>query len=447
MGIFKSCDIRGRFGTELLVTHADQLGRAIAQLIGPSRILVGGDGRMSTPVLRDALISSLVVGGCQVIDLGTVPTPAFYFARKFVGVKPGIMVTASHNPADYNGFKIILGDMPIREEDISHIQTLMELPPAPARQPAGGATPLDVLWAYRESVRALAPNLEGLRVVVDCSNGMAALVAEDIWRTTGADVEFINNEVDGTFPHHLPNPANANNLRQLAERVTAAGADLGIAYDGDSDRVGFVDEAGNPASPDKTIAILAAAALEASGPASIVFDQKCSRLVAETIMRHGGTPLSERSGHTFIKAAFIAHGAPYAGELSGHHFFGAIQGDDGIYASLVFCEIIKNKGKSVSALLDEMPSYPITPDLRVPMTPAEIDSALAKLEEHFKGRGLVSTGDGVRIDVADGWGLARRSVTEPVMTLRFEGVNELALRHLIESFIEVAPELAGKLSI
>jgi len=445
MSIYKSCDIRGRFGSELLPEHATRLGAAIADMIGPTRLIVGGDGRLSTPQLKAMLIAALLARGCDVVDIGIVPTPAFYFARERLAIKPGIMVTASHNPAEDNGFKVILGDMPVREADIQQIQALIESPPAAREHPAGTVTPAGILPDYIQAMRSLAPKLAALRVVLDCANGMAALAAPEIWRATGAEIHLINDEVDGAFPAHPPDPARMENLIQLAQNVHRHGADLGVAYDGDSDRVAFVDDLGVPLSPDKAIAIFAANALNIHGPAPVVFDQKCSRLVAEMISGQGGTPIREKSGHTFIKTAFIKSDALYAGELSGHHFFRAIHGDDGIYASMKMGEIISSSGRSLAALAAELPTYAITPDLRIRMSAADIDRVLLKLEAYFAGRGTISTVDGIRVEVADGWGLARRSVTEPVITLRFEGRDEQALHRLLECFAQAAPELADDL--
>lgn len=441
MSIFKSCDIRGTYGEDLLPEHAGRLGAAIAHLLGPTRMVIGGDGRLSTPQLKRELIASLVAQGCHIFDVGTLPTPAFYFARKYLDVRPGVMVTASHNPAKDNGFKIVLGALPVREEDILRLQSLMETPP-PAKEPAWGRVePVDILPEYVRALVARAPDLSGLRIVLDFANGMTALTGETAWKATQADVHIINALVDGSFPGHPPDPARPENLAQVAEQVNLLGADLGASFDGDGDRVAFVDEHSAPLSQDKAIALLARQALLQSGSAPIVIDQKCSRLVEQVVAAAGGTPIRELSGHTFIKTTFLKRSAPYAGEISGHHFFAALEGDDGLYAALRMAGLVQEAGRSLSALADEIPDYPITPDLRVAMSPEEMERVLADLRTGFSGRGRISTRDGFRVELDRAWGMARKSVTEAVLTLRFEGQQEQDLYELMADFVEAAPRL------
>jgi phosphomannomutase/phosphoglucomutase len=445
MTIFKACDIRGTFEVDLFPDHAHKLGMAVAALLGPAQVIVGGDGRVSTPQLKNVLIDSLAVHGCDVIDVGMLPTPAFYFARKFLAVNPGIMVTASHNPAGDNGFKIVLGELPVTGEDLQRIQTLMTSPPRLPVHPAGKVFQREVLDEYFHERQRAAPDLTGLQVVIDCSDGMASLAAKEIWSATGARIHLINHVVDGSFPHHPPNPAKPENLQQLIETVKRVQADMGCAFDGDADRVGFVDPLGVPLDQDKAIALFSRELLRTSGPAAIVFDQKCSRLVPETIVDAGGKPLREKSGHTFIKTTFIEHAAPYAGELSGHHFFREVGGDDAIFASIEMGRIVVQSGKTLAALAAEIKTYPITPDLRIPMQPETVARVLADLQANLVGRGDISTVDGFRIELENAWGMARKSVTEPVITMRFEGRDQQALQKIIERFIEAAPDLSGKI--
>jgi phosphomannomutase/phosphoglucomutase len=434
VSIYKACDIRGRFGGELTLQHAARLGAAIGALQGPATVLVGGDGRVSTPALKDALVRALLAAGCQVVDLGMVSTPLFYFSRQKLGIETGVMVTASHNPAGDNGFKVTLGPLPITEEEMAGLAGRIERGNfSPAGAP-GQYSQADLAPDYLASVCRFAPDLSVMRVVLDCANGMAGLFARRVWAQTRARLDFLLEDVQGDFPSHPPNPAEAKNLAMLQRAVVAARADLGVAYDGDGDRVAFVDETGQPLVQDKAIVLLARDALR-DGPETIVYDQKCSRIVADAIRALGGRPLMELSGHTYIKRAFLLEEAAYAGELSGHHFLRAVGGDDALVSSLFVARILRESGLPLSRLAAEIPAYPITPDLRVPMPPDAIERVLAQLQAALQGEAALSYTDGLRIEFADGWGLVRRSVTEPVLTMRFEGQDQDALERVMERVI------------
>jgi phosphomannomutase / phosphoglucomutase len=253
---------------------------------------------------------------------------------------------------------------------------------------------------------------------------------------------YLLEDVNGTFPSHAPNPADAHNLGLLQEQVRCSGADLGIAYDGDADRVAFVDERGNAISGDQAVVLFSREMLR-GGPQTIIYDQKCSRIVSDTIQALGGLPVRELSGHTYIKRAFIERQAIYAGELSGHHFLRQAHGDDALTASLVFTRLVKDSAVHLSQLVETIPSYPITPDLRIPMSAADIQGLIAKLESTLVGEARVARSDGLRIDYPDGWALIRPSVTEPVVTLRVEGINPAALERIIRRLAEIAPALSG----
>jgi len=446
MSIFKACDIRAPYPDELKDEHAILLGKAIARLLGSCEILVAGDGRLSTPRLKGLLIDSFLASGCRVIDLGMIPTPVFYFARHELGVQAGVMVTASHNPPQYNGFKLAFGDLPITEEEIAGLQKLMSqsnaVLPETGQRLAGS---IDILPTYIQFAKDQIAPLAGLRVVVDYGNGMGTLTGPELWNHSGAETIALFDEVDGRFPNRSPDPANPRNLTALQQAVREYRADLGVAYDGDADRVAFVDEQGRMANADKIIALFARHRLR-DGAAAVVYDQKCSRLVPETIHAAGGEPIMEKSGHTFIKTTFLQKKAVYAGELSGHHFFRSLpQGDDGVLASLYFAEMLKNSGQTLSMVLQTLPDYPITPDIRLPVAAGEADRILAELKEGLTDKADLIFLDGIRAEFPDGWGLARKSVTEPLITLRFEGKDKGALRRIIASFATAAPELAGRL--
>ncbi len=444
MSIFKACDIRAPYPDELQDKHAVSLGQAIARLQKQGDVVVGGDGRLSTPQLKQLLINSLAANGCHVVDLGIVPTPVFYFARHHLQIKTGVMVTASHNPPRYNGFKLAFGDLPITETEITRLQKMMAQNSPPSTK-AGSRKSVEILPAYIEFAKGQIKSCKGLKVVVDYGNGMGALTGPVLWQYSGAEIIPLFDKVDGHFPNRSPNPAVPRNLTALCQAVQEHQADLGVAYDGDADRVAFVDEQGRVAGMDKIIALFAREQLQ-NAPAAVVYDQKCSSLVSQTIRQAGGEPIMEKSGHTFIKTTFLQKKAVYAGELSGHHFFSSLpQGDDGVLASLYFAQMLKRLGKPLSVLLNNLPDYPVTPDIRLPVAPGDAEQILAELKEGLADKARLIFLDGVRAEFSDGWGLARQSVTEPLLTLRFEGKDPNALRRIIASFETAAPKLAGRL--
>jgi phosphomannomutase / phosphoglucomutase len=445
MSIFKSCDIRGAFGDEVTVEHAQLLGHAIAFRQDPGVVLVGGDARLSTPALKDALIEALLLGGVRVVDLGVVPTPAFYFARRKLGIMTGVMVTASHNPPGDNGFKLTIGDLPITHAEIRGIQSLMEARVDATAPSRGQHERLDIVPEYREHIKDICPFRSDRRVVIDAGNGMMGPVAPRVFRELGYEVVELFTDVDGTFPNHLANPAVGANLAKLSEVVRASGATLGIAFDGDGDRAGFVDETGALLANDRAIVLFARDALARTPRARIVYDQKCSDVVREEILKASGVPRMERSGYTFIKTTLLRLRAAYAGELSGHHFFAEVGGDDALIAALRMAELLQSHGRSLSELAADIPDYPNTPDLRVHVRPGEADIIIGAVRDGLANVAEVSEIDGVRAQFADGWGLVRASVTEPAITLRFEGRTEEALERIKQEFVRAAPQLAGRL--
>jgi phosphomannomutase/phosphoglucomutase len=446
MSIYKDCDIRGKYGMDLMDFHAEKLGQSVIQLKGKVDIIVAGDGRLSTPNLKHKLIQALNTGGCRVLDLGILPTPAFYYARRSLGIENAIMVTASHNPAGDNGFKINLGPLPITPQELQELSQIMEQEQHLTSSSLGQVEHLDFLPTYIQAMQTYAPALPGMRVVVDCAHGMAALVAKPIWQVTGAEMVYLFDRVDGSFPAHAPNPAQPENLIALEEAIQTNQADLGIAYDGDADRVAFVDQSGKPLLNDKAIVLFARTSLE-KGPGVVVYDQKCSRVVPETVLSLGGEAYMERSGHTFIKTAFLQKSALYAGEISGHHFFKEIFGDDGIYASLRMAEIILKQGKSLASLSASIPDYPITPDIRLPLSAEVVERVISDLKNGLANEVKITTLDGVRADYEDGWGIARPSVTESAITLRFEGTSQASLKRIMSRFVNVARDLGGRLPL
>lgn len=445
MSIFKACDIRGHFGTELTLDHARQLGAALAQYLNGADMLVGGDGRVSTPLLKQTLVDALAHAGCNVIDIGAVSTPMLYFARQHLSVQAAVMVTASHNPPADNGFKLALGEMPVTPDEITDLAQRMQSPEqSSSLRNAGHIIHKDIHTAYISFAQQYAPKLGGMRVVVDCANGMASLAAARVWARTGARMTYLFDTVDGSFPNHSPDPSTPASLRALCDAVIDQQADLGVAYDGDADRVVFVEPNGEVLSGDRAIVLFIRRAL-AQEAAPIVYDQKCSLIVADAIRALGGEPVMERSGHTFIKATFLRLNAPYAGEISGHHFLRELGGDDGLIASLAMADLIKQSGRSLAELAADIHTYPITPDIRLRMESDTANRVIADLVASLQTEAQVSTLDGLRADFADGWGMARLSVTEPAITLRFEGKTDASLARIMQRFEHAAPELRGAL--
>ncbi|HHV62829.1 MAG TPA: phosphomannomutase/phosphoglucomutase [Firmicutes bacterium] len=431
------------------------------------KVVVGGDVRTSTAELKASLIEGLIETGCQVFDIGLLPTPAFYYAKKLLSADAGVMVTASHNPPEFNGFKLSLGDWPVTEEDIREIERI-------AREGGlidgksiddgnsidgigepGSVERVDVLDSYIAFIKDLVGRLSsprGLKVVVDAGNGTCSDIAPGLFRDLGHQVVELYCEVDGRFPNRHPNPAIKEHLRDLAAKVVAEGADLGVAFDGDGDRVAFVTERGEVVETDKMIALFARYCLSryrargATGLGKVVYDIKCASMVPREIIKAGGQPIMERSGHAFIKTSLLRERAVMAGEISGHFFFEELGGDDGIYAGLLMAKVLAEGSLGnvkLGNLIDQFPPYFITPDLRIPYegkSPGEKEAILERIKEGNAGF-EVSTLDGVRVQYPDGWGLVRISVTEPVLTLRFEGDTPEKLVEVVDRFLAPVPEI------
>ncbi len=434
MKIFHACDIRGIAGVELTNEMAYKIGQALGVKLQGQKVVVGGDVRLSTPVLKEIMIKALVESGCDVIDIGTVATPVFYYALKVTKGTGGVMVTASHNPAPYNGFKLVLGENPVSEEDILAIKQLVEEGAQVSGE--GTLTSMAVVDDYIEYTSKLAQTSQ-LKVVVDAGNGATSEIAPALFRSLGYDVIELYCKPDGHFPNRSPNPALAENLQGLGKKVLESGANLGVAFDGDGDRVAFVDENGRAVDNDDIIVLLARYYLE-KNPGTIIYDAKCSMVAPEQISKAGGRPIMARAGHTFSKAAFIKEKALFAGEISGHFFFCELGYDDGMFAGLKVCEFVASHG-SLAELVDEIPNYILTPDIRIQYKGTDkeaiLDAAANTLSKYNPNRI-----DGVRIEFEDGWGMIRASVTEPLFTLRFEAKTPERLQDIIETLLSALPE-------
>lgn len=435
MSIFKPCDIRGIYGRELTERDAYDLGRAAGKLIQSQAVLVGGDVRLSTPVLKHALSKGLVSAGCQVTDTGVLTTPAFSYAIQQTGSALGIMVTASHNPAEYNGFKILVENRPINGDELAYIQQIM----AQRNFTAGnGSYRQDNSWLnrYRDKIlRRFQPGK--IKVVLDCGNGACSLIAPEIFHALGYEVNELFCTPDGSFPNRSPNPAIAKNLTILSQQMREKGAAVGVAFDGDGDRVAFVDENGHMIENDRILAFFSRHLL-AKGKGVIVYDSKCSLVVAEEIARLGGIPRMARSGHGFIRQEFLAQNALLAGELSGHFFWHDLLFDDGIFSSLVLLELLQEYGISLAQMDKALPRYLITPDIRLPYS-GDFQELIEDVAQKLS-RYPISRLDGVRVELPDCWGLIRPSITEPILTLRVEGKNRERLLFISDLILSVLPD-------
>jgi phosphomannomutase/phosphoglucomutase len=443
VSIFKSCDIRGVYGLDLDEKTAYLLGRATASRVRGGRVLVGGDLRPSTPSLKAALIEGLLQSGAQVVDIGLVPTPTLYWAKARLAAAAGVMVTASHNPARYNGFKLMFGELPVEPDDVQALAREMERGDFISGQ--GTLRREEPLPAYADGLALAFPALRTHRLVVDAGNGSMSTVAPGILRRAGQEVVELYCTPDGTFPHRDPNPAVAENLHALSERVLAAGAELGVAYDGDGDRVIFVDGRGRVLPADRALVLLVRHTLREHPGGAVVYDLKSSLVVEQEIIAAGGRALRERSGHAFIKRRLLLEGAVLGGEVSGHYFFAALGGDDALYATLAMLAALDALGLPLAEALDTVPAYPITPDLRLPCPAAEAQQIVTALQVAWRDHPL-DTLDGVRIAFPQGWALARISVTEPLLTLRFEAESEKELAAIQRQVRQSVPALDALLA-
>ena len=437
MSPFKDCDIRGIYPTEIDEALAHRIGRALAALHPGARVCVGGDVRDSTPALKAALIDGLTRGGIEVWDVGGVPTPALYFAIGNTGADGGAMVTASHNPAHYNGIKLQFGPLPVDRAAMDALAARVaagDFPTAPGRCVAR-----PILPAYLDDLvrRFRAPR--PLRVVLDAGNGAMGGPAPKAFRRAGHEVVELYCEPDGRFPNRAPNPADPGNLAGLQRAVVAHGADLGVAFDGDGDRCAFVDETGRVVLNEAAL-VLFIRALPSHKPVPVVYDYKCSSAVRRAILEMGGEPIVERTGHAFVQRRFLERNAALAGEASGHFFFNALGYDDGLFAALTMARLLCASELPLSRLVSEIRCPPITPDLRLPCPYAEQDACLAAIERLALSQDCeVSHPDGILLTFPDGWLLARKSVTAEQLTLRAEAQTPERLEALLALAADALP--------
>lgn len=445
--IFKAYDIRGIVDQTLTEEGVLAIGQALGLLMdqqGQSRCVVGRDGRLSGPRLVDALTKGLTQAGIDVIQIGMVPTPVVYFATHELKTGTGVAITGSHNPPNYNGLKMMVAGTTLSGEAIQTLyrsivsgESQAHVDQVRASGRPGQVSQADVRQAYLDRIVSDVKWARPMRVAIDAGNGVAGELAPQLMKRLGADLTSLFCEVDGSFPNHHPDPADPHNLEDLIATVAAQDLELGLAFDGDGDRLGVVTRSGKIIWPDRQLMLYAADVLAKQPGAQIIFDVKCSRQLAQHIRAHGGEPLMWRTGHSLIKAKLKETKAPLAGEMSGHVFFNDrwYGFDDGLYAAARLLEIL-SRSDNPSAVLESLPDAISTPELQVKTQEGENHEVVARLRDQavFPTAQSRITIDGIRVEYADGFGLARASNTTPVVVLRFEADTEQALARIQAEF-------------
>lgn len=449
--IFRAYDIRGIVGETLDTDIAYRIGGAVgsqATAQGEKGIVVGADGRLSSPELSAALIQGIRDSGQDVINIGTVPTPLVYFATHCMEASSGVMITGSHNPADYNGFKIVIGGVTLSDEAIQALyQRIIN---NDFTSGSGDLDNVDVIDHYIEHVVNDIALAKPLKVVLDCGNGVAAAVAPQLIEQLGCTVIPLFCEIDGTFPNHHPDPGKPENLQDLINAVAEHDADIGLAFDGDGDRLGVVTNKGQIIWPDRLMMLFAKDVASRNPGADIIFDVKCSRRLAGLISSYGGRPIMWKTGHSLIKAKMVETGALLAGEMSGHIFFKErwFGFDDGVYSAARLLEIIGSETCDTQTLFDGFPDDLSTPEINIEVTDESKFTLVKQLQENARFDGAdVSTIDGVRADFEHGWGLVRASNTTPMLVLRFGAEDEAALAQIQAHFKNELQAIAADLAI
>lgn len=442
--IFKAYDIRGIIGKTLDADIARQIGHAFglaALSKNEKTVVIGRDGRLSGPELAAALAIGLQDAGVDVIDLGVVATPMVYFATNVLGTQSGVMVTGSHNPPDYNGFKMVLAGEAIYGETIRELyKAIVSGVTEDIASSRGNYRVHDIKDAYLKRVLSDVQLAKPMKIVVDCGNGVAGAFAGELYRKLGCEVQELFCEVDGTFPNHHPDPAHPENLQDVIRALQTTDAELGLAFDGDGDRLGVVTKDGQIIYPDRQLMLFAADVLTRHPGREILYDVKCTRHLAPWIAKHGGKPLMWKTGHSLVKAKMRETGAPLGGEMSGHVFFKDrwYGFDDGLYAGVRLLELLSRESDP-SAVLNALPQSSSTPELQLKLEEGENFILIEKLqrEANFPGSDEIIKIDGLRVEYADGFGLARSSNTTPVVVMRFEAESEQALARIQSEFKRV----------
>ncbi len=436
--IFKAYDIRGIVDKSLTAEVVRLVGQALGSLAiekGQTAIAVGRDGRLSGPELAGALMDGICAAGCDAIDIGCVPTPVTYFAAYELGSNSCVSVTGSHNPPDYNGLKMVIGGTTLALDAIQDLKKRIEAGDLKTGQ--GQKRSADVKAAYIERIVSDVKLARPLKIVMDCGNGVAGAVAPELFKRLGCEIIPLYCDVDGNFPNHHPDPSKPENLADVVKALKETDAEIGIAFDGDGDRLGVVTKDGEVIFPDRQLMLFAADVLSRVPGGQIIYDVKCTRLLAGWIRQHSGVPLMWNTGHALVKAKLKETGAPLAGEMSGHTFFKErwYGFDDGLYTGARLLEILA-RAADANPVLKNLPNAPSTPELNIKMAEGEPFALIDKLKANgqFDGAEEIITIDGVRVEYKDGFGLARPSNTTPVVVLRFEADNAEALARIQAGF-------------
>ncbi len=449
--IFKAYDIRGIVGTSLTPTIVTRIGHAIgseARARKQDTVAVGRDGRLSGPTLVKALAQGLSQSGCNVIDIGMVPTPVLYFATHHLGTRCGVSVTGSHNPPEYNGLKMVLASETLAADAIQDLRRRsLE---NDLSSGAGRITETDVSEAYLDRITTDIKLARPMKIVVDCGNGVAGKIAPVLLRRLGCEVQELFCDVDGNFPNHHPDPGQPQNLEDLITAVKERPVDMGIAFDGDGDRLGVVSPDGSIIWPDRQLILFARDVLLRNPGGEIIYDVKCSRTLDAAIKQAGGKSTMWKTGHSFIKAKLRESGALLAGEMSGHIFFKErwYGFDDAIYAAARLLELVAQDTRTPTDIFAALPDTVNTPELHLQMAEGEHHALISKLVKQAQFDGAtISTIDGLRADFTDGFGLVRASNTQPVLVFRFEGADAAALKRIQEAFRTLLTGLRPDLSL
>jgi phosphomannomutase/phosphoglucomutase len=436
--IFKAYDIRGIVGKTITADTVEKIGHAIgseARARNLTAIAIGRDGRLSGTELSQALARGIRKSGIDVVDVGMVATPMLYFAAHELCRYSGVMVTGSHNPPEYNGFKIVLGGQTLAAETIQALRLRIEN--NDLTHGTGNYSEHNIVNTYLERITSDIKLTHPIKIVVDCGNGVAGAFAPALYRGLGCQVTELFCDVDGSFPNHHPDPSVPDNLNDVIHALQTTDAEIGLAFDGDGDRLGIVTKDGHIINPDRQLMLFAADVLSRNPGGKIIFDVKCTRNLAPWISQHGGIPIMWKTGHSFIKSKLIEEKALLAGEMSGHLFFKErwYGFDDGLYAGARLLELLSRQA-DINATLNNLPDSINTPELQVRVAEGENHALIAQLQQSavFDNAQQVITIDGLRVEYRDGFGLARASNTTPVVVLRFEADSEVALKRIQEDF-------------
>ncbi|MFM9980855.1 MAG: phosphomannomutase/phosphoglucomutase [Burkholderiales bacterium] len=443
--IFRAYDIRGIVGATLTAQVVRAIGQALGTLAleaGGTTIAIGRDGRLSGPELSAALAEGIAASGANVIDIGMVPTPVTYFAAYHLGCGSAVMLTGSHNPPDYNGIKMVIAGSTLAGEAIQELRRRIES--GRVAKGAGRIEHREIADAYLERVVGDVKLARPMKIAIDCGNGVTGDIAPRLFRQLGCEVTALYSEIDGRFPNHHPDPSQPKNLADLVALLADSDAELGLAFDGDGDRIGVVTKDGKIIYPDRQLMLYAKDVLARNPGATIIYDVKCTRLLKPWIESHGGVPLIWKTGHSFVKAKLKETGAPLAGEMSGHTFFKErwYGFDDALYVGARLLEIVSRE-RDPSALLNALPDCPSTPELNWKLAEGEPHALIEKLQASapFPNAERILAIDGVRAEYADGFGLARASNTTPVIVLRFEADTAQALERIQGEFRSALQQL------